>query len=49
MGIVLAIVGGYYLLSGEAFKAAIEAIKDSVPAGTEEKNIKAFEAGYNLV
>ena len=29
--------------------AAIEAIKDSVPAGTEEKNINAFEAGYNLV
>ena len=30
-------------------KEAVEAIKDSVPAGTEEKNIKAFEAGYNLV
>ena len=29
--------------------AAIEAIKDSVPAGTEEKNINAFKAGYNLV
>ena len=29
--------------------AAIEAIKDSVPPGTEEKNIKAFEAGYNLI
>lgn len=29
--------------------AAIEAIKDSVPAGTEEKNIAAFEAGYNLI
>ena len=29
--------------------AAIEAIKDSVPAGTEEKNINALEAGYNLV
>ena len=29
--------------------AAIEAIKDSVPSGTEEKNIKAFEAGYNLI
>ena len=29
--------------------AAIEAIKDSVPAGTEEKNINAFEAGYNLI
>ena len=29
--------------------AAIEAIKDSVPAGTEEKNINAFNAGYNLI
>ena len=29
--------------------AAIEAIKDSVPAGTEEKNVNAFNAGYNLV
>ena len=29
--------------------AAIEAIKDSVPAGTEEKNINAFNAGSNLV
>jgi 2-oxoglutarate ferredoxin oxidoreductase subunit gamma len=29
--------------------AAVEAIKDSVPAGTEEKNINAFNAGYNLV
>ena len=27
MGTVLAIVGGYYLLSGKAFKAAIEATK----------------------
>ena len=29
--------------------ATIEAIKDSVPAGTEEKNINAFNAGFNLV
>ena len=29
--------------------AAIESIKDSVPVGTEEKNINAFNAGYNLV
>lgn len=29
--------------------AAKEAILDSVPRGTEEKNIKAFEAGYNLI
>ena len=29
--------------------AAIEAIKDSVPAGTEEKNVNAFNVGYNLV
>lgn len=30
-------------------EAAMKAIEDSVPAGTEEKNIKAFEAGYALV
>ena len=29
-------------------EAAIKAIEDSVPKGTEEKNIKAFEAGYAL-
>lgn len=29
--------------------AAIKSIEDSVPKGTEEKNLKAFEAGYNLV
>ena len=28
--------------------AAIESIKASVPAGTEDKNIAAFEAGYNF-
>ena len=30
-------------------ESAIKAIEVSVPKGTEEKNIKAFEAGYNLV
>ena len=30
-------------------EAAVKAIEDSVPKGTEEKNIKAFEAGFNLV
>ena len=30
-------------------EAAIKAIEASVPKGTEEKNIKAFEAGYNLI
>lgn len=30
-------------------EAAIKSIESSVPKGTEEKNIKAFEAGYNLV
>ncbi len=30
-------------------QAAIKAIEASVPKGTEEKNIKAFEAGYALV
>ena len=29
-------------------EAAIKAIEVSVPKGTEEKNIKAFEAGYAL-
>lgn len=29
--------------------AAKKAILDSVPKGTEDKNIQAFEAGYNLV
>ncbi|MBQ2635560.1 MAG: 2-oxoacid:ferredoxin oxidoreductase subunit gamma [Methanobrevibacter sp.] len=29
-------------------EAAIKAIEDSVPKGTEEKNIAAFEAGYAL-
>ncbi|MEE0924135.1 MAG: 2-oxoacid:acceptor oxidoreductase family protein, partial [Methanobrevibacter sp.] len=30
-------------------EAAKEAILDSVPKGTEDKNIKAFEAGYGLI
>ena len=30
-------------------EAAIKAIEASVPKGTEEKNISAFEAGYNLL
>ena len=30
-------------------EAAIKAIEASVPKGTKEKNIKAFEAGYNLI
>ena len=30
-------------------EAVIKAIEDSVPKGTEEKNSKAFEAGYVLV
>lgn len=30
-------------------EAAKEAILNSVPRGTEDKNIQAFEAGYNLV
>ena len=32
-----------------AVEAAKEAILDSVPKGTEDKNIKAFEAGYGLI
>lgn len=30
-------------------EAAIKAVESSVPKGTEEKNLAAFEAGYNLV
>ena len=30
-------------------EAVIKAVEDSVPKGTEEKNIAAFEAGYALV
>lgn len=30
-------------------EAVIKAVEDSVPNGTEEKNIAAFEAGYALV
>ena len=30
-------------------QAAIKAIEDSVPKGTEKKNIQAFEVGYALV
>ena len=30
-------------------EAVIKAIEDSVPAGTEEKNVAAFEAGFALV
>ncbi len=46
----IVMVGAITKITGVISKnAAIEAIKDSVPAGTEEKNIKAFEAGYNLV
>ena len=46
----IVMVGAITKITGVISKnAAIEAIKDSVPAGIEEKNIKAFEAGYNLV
>lgn len=30
-------------------EAVIKAVEDSVPKGTEEKNVAAFEAGYALV
>lgn len=30
-------------------RAAEEAIKDSVPPGTEEKNLMAFQAGRELI
>ena len=30
-------------------EAVIKAVEDSVPKGTEKKNIEAFNAGYALV
>ncbi len=46
----IVMVGAITKITGIISKdAAIESIKSSVPKGTEEKNIKAFEAGYNLV
>ena len=46
----IVMVGAITKITGIISKdAAIESIKDSVPAGTEEKNINAFELGYNLV
>ena len=45
----IVMVGAITKITGIISKdAAIESIKSSVPKGTEEKNIKAFEAGYNL-
>ena len=42
-------VGAITKITGVISKeAAIKAIEVSVPAGTEEKNISAFEAGYAL-
>lgn len=31
-----------------SYDSAVESIKQSVPKGTENKNLAAFEAGYNL-
>ncbi len=46
----IVMVGAITKITGVISKeAAIEAIENSVPKGTEEKNIQAFEAGYNLV
>ena len=46
----IVMVGAITKITGVISKeAAIKAIEDSVPAGTEEKNIAAFEAGYALV
>lgn len=46
----IVMVGAITKITGVISKeAAIEAIESSVPKGTEEKNIQAFEAGYNLV
>ena len=46
----IVMVGAITKITGVISKeAAMKAIEDSVPKGTEEKNIKAFEAGYALV
>ena len=45
----IVMVGAITKITGVISKeAAIKAIEASVPAGTEEKNISAFEAGYAL-
>ena len=45
----IVMVGAIAKITGVISKdAAIESIKASVPAGTEDKNIAAFEAGYNF-
>ena len=45
----IVMVGAITKITGVISKdAAIESIKASVPAGTEDKNIAAFEAGYNV-
>ncbi|WP_409200589.1 2-oxoacid:ferredoxin oxidoreductase subunit gamma [Methanobrevibacter sp. DSM 116169] len=44
----IVMVGAITKITGVISKeAAIKAIEDSVPPGTEGKNIQAFEAGYN--
>lgn len=46
----IVMVGAITKVTGIISKdAAIESINDSVPKGTEEKNIAAFNAGYDLV
>ncbi|MDL2246948.1 2-oxoacid:ferredoxin oxidoreductase subunit gamma [Methanobrevibacter sp. OttesenSCG-928-K11] len=46
----IVMIGAITKITGVISKeAAIKAIEDSVPHGTEKKNIEAFEAGYNLV
>ena len=45
----IVMVGAITKITGVISKeAAIKAIEASVPKGTEEKNVKAFEAGYAL-
>ncbi|MCC7553330.1 MAG: 2-oxoacid:ferredoxin oxidoreductase subunit gamma [Methanobacteriaceae archaeon] len=46
----IVMIGAFVKITNAISKeAAIKAIEDSVPSGTEEKNIQAFEAGYNFV
>ena len=46
----IVMVGAITKITGVISKeAAIKAVESSVPKGTEEKNLAAFEAGFNLI
>ena len=52
MGTVLAIMGGYYLLSGQAFKAAGEAAKwidEKVIQSKDKKKYRCYCSRFTLL